>query len=249
MRRVKQCNGLDLLGFGAHPDDVELTAGGLFLRMRKLGYRLGIVDCTRGVAGTRGNTATRAREAKAAARMLGLRDRLNLGLPDGAVEATLAAKRKVAALIRALRPLLIVAPYWMDSHPDHVAASRIVTDAVFMAGLRHAPIKGEPWRPRQVLYTMYHQEVSFQPSFLVDISDVMADKLRLAQCYASQFHNPNSKEPITNIARADFLPRIEARARLFGDLVGVEFAEGFLTRYPPRLDDPIAAVDCWRRPW
>lgn len=238
---------MDLVGFGPHPDDVELTSGGLFLRMADQGYKTAIVDLTRGEAGTRGTPETRAAEAAKAASMLKVQERINLGLPDGEVMVTREAKREVARVVRALRPKMIVIPFWQDSHPDHANASRLVSEGAFIAGLRSLDIPGEPWRPKLALHAMYHQEKEFTASFVVDITKYMAAKLKVAECYASQFYNPNSTEPVTDISRPDFLKRIEARGRMCGDLIGVEFGEAYMSRYPVRIDDPVKHYETWTK--
>ncbi|MFC1587566.1 bacillithiol biosynthesis deacetylase BshB1 [Planctomycetota bacterium] len=236
---------MDLVGFGAHPDDVELTSGGLFLKMAAKGYKTAVVDLSRGESGTRGTPETRAKEAARAAEVMKLHDRINLGLPDGEMEPTREAKRSVAGIIRSLRPSVVVAPYWKDSHPDHVHASNIVTEGAFIAGLAALDIPGEPWRPKVILYAMYHQEHDFVPSLVVDISSQITAKHEVVKCYGSQLYNPESREQQTNISRPDFWARIEARARMFGDLIGVEFAEGFMVKHPLRIDDPVEHFATW----
>jgi len=236
---------VDVLGFGPHPDDVEIITGGFFLKMKKLKHTTAVVDLTRGESGTRGTSETRAKEAAKAAEMMGLTTRMNLGLPDGSLQVTDDAKRKVAEVLRQLRPMLVVAPYWKDSHPDHAHASKIVTEGCFIAGLHKLDFPGEPHRPKAILYVQYHQERDFWPDFVVDISQQWDQKKKLMLCYRSQLYNPKSKERKTNISRGDFLSRIEARARMFGDLIGVEYGEGFLVRDPLRLDDPVAHYGIW----
>ena len=238
---------IDLLGFGPHPDDVEITSAGLFLKMRKMGYKTAIVDLTRGERGTRGTPEIRASEAGRAAKLLGLSARVNLGLPDGELLLTRDAKRAVAAVVREFRPSLVVAPYEKDSHPDHAHASRIVTEGCFIAGLAKLDLPGEPHRPKAILHTLYHQEKDFWPDFVVDVTAEWEGKKKVMACYASQFHKPGSRARATNISRRDFLPRIEARARVMGDHVGVEFGEGYITREPLLLSDPVGHFEGWKK--
>jgi bacillithiol biosynthesis deacetylase BshB1 len=228
----------DALVFGPHPDDAEIWSGGLIARLARLGYRVGIVDLTRGETGTRGSAEERLREAQEAARVLGAAFRENLGLIDGALAVEPASKRAVVEAIRRSRPAILIAPYPSDDHPDHANAGRIVEESLFLAGLRRFEADGEAHRPRQIWYYMCHEPIP--TSFVVDISDVFERKLKAIRCFATQLHRPGSREPSTNISSPDFLDRIEARCRYFGSLVGADFGEPYHVKRPVRVEDPLA---------
>lgn len=233
---------VDVMGFGAHPDDVEFSSGGLFLKMAAQNYNLMIVDLTRGEAGTRGSAAIRAEEMNKASKILRLKERLNLELPDGNVSVTSEAKQEIARIIRKYQPKVIVAPFWKDRHPDHVHASTLVTEGINIASLQSFKLSnpgGNAWKPKITLYAPYHQFIGVTPSFVVDISDWMEEKIKLIMSYSSQFYNPSSKEPETLISKSGFLSGLEARARLYGELVGVEFAEPYIIKKSIHIDDPV----------
>ncbi len=160
---------LDLLAMAAHPDDVELTCGGTLIKMARRGYSVGILDLTGGEMGTRGSAETRRKEAAAAGRILGVKHRENLGLPDARLEMRMEYKMAIAGRIRALRPRTVILPYWEGRHPDHYTASRLGYEGCFLAGLKRLDLDGEAYRPFKVLYsTTYDRTV--RPSFVVDIS-------------------------------------------------------------------------------
>jgi len=160
---------VDIIAFGAHPDDVEIGAGGLLAKEAALGYRVGIADLTRGEMGTRGTPDVRLEEARKAAEILGAIWRINLEMPDGNITADHENVMKVARVIRTYRPKVIIAPYWDDRHPDHVNTSRLVTEAHFKAGLRKLEPELEAFRPNIVLYYFLNRMEGF--SFIVDISE------------------------------------------------------------------------------
>jgi len=218
--------GLDVLAIAAHPDDVELTCGGLLARAAKDGHSAGVIDLTAGEMGTRGTAETRAAEARAAAATLGLRVRECLGLPDGRLENTMEARLRVAEALRRHRPRVVVAPYPLDLHPDHAHAGEIVRDAYFLARLRKLG-SGGAHQPRALLFTMHH--TTFEPTLVVDISDVFETKMAACRAYASQLHDPASAEPATQISGPYFLEAIAARARYHGSLIDVRYGEGFRT--------------------
>lgn len=235
---------VDVLAIGAHPDDVELGCGGLLLVLKERGYRFAILDATAGEKGSRGDRETRAREAKAAAEMLGASGRQCLGLPDTQVEATTASVRLMAAAIRKWRPRLIVSMDEGDQHPDHVATARIVRRAVFVAALKHGAAAGEPHRAGRVI--RYSRHPWFRPSFVVDISDVLARKLEAVMCYASQFTRaePGFKTPIS---APGFLDDLKASWRTHGTGIGALYAEPFAMDGPPAVPDPVGALCAERR--
>jgi bacillithiol biosynthesis deacetylase BshB1 len=232
---------LDLLAFGAHPDDVEITCGALIHKMSQRGYRVGICDVTRGEMGTRGDAATREKEAEAARKILGAELRLNLELPDTAVNRQdrghLVA---VVEAIRKTRPRLVIAPYHIDQHPDHEEVSALVTRACFVAGLaRFATPTMERHRPVSTVYSMYRRP--FDAHFIVDVSDSFAAKLEAVRAHDSQVHaDPGDPNP-TRISSPDFLEGLEARGRFYGSRIGVRYGEAFLSREELSVEDPIAA--------
>lgn len=232
---------VDILAFGAHPDDVELGCGGALAAQARRGYRFGICDLTRGEAGTRGTPEGRAAEAAEAAGILGAAFRVALDLGDGNLRTDRAAELDVIAVVRAARPRLVLAPWEADRHPDHVRASRLVTDAAWYAGLRSLGTGDDAHRPQQVLY--YPSSLVADPTLLVDVTATFAVKLEALRAYRSQFHDPLSGEPETFISTKGFFDGIAARAQAFGRIANVAYAEGFLSRVPPRVDDPVAAFE------
>jgi N-acetylglucosamine malate deacetylase 1 len=228
--------GLDILAFGAHPDDVELAVGGTLLLAQEAGQKTAIVHLTAGELGTRGTPAIRRREANAAAEMLGAATMEIAGLPDGHLEPDLQAKRVVVDAIRRHRPSLILAPYWEDLHPDHKVTGELVRQAAFLSGLVNWNPGLAPWRPNRVLYYMSH--TGFEPNLIVDIGAVFETKKRAAQCYGSQFHNPDSQERETYIARAEFWDWWEGRARHWGHLIGATHGEPLCSGGPIPTRDP-----------
>ena len=226
---------LDILAVAAHPDDVEITCGGLLIKMAHRGRRVGVVDLTRGEMGTLGDESTRWQEAQAAAEVLGLAQRDCLGLPDSAVEVTQDAKQKLAEVVRRRRPELVVLPHWEQRHPDHLACSRLGYEACFLAGLRKAPLAGEPHRPRKIVYVSYFRNTDY--SFLVDISDVMETKCEAVRAYRSQFGAQVTAKHIFQPG-LDVFELMRVRAAQLGQLVGVQFAEAYTIKEHMLVDDP-----------
>ncbi len=225
---------LDALCFGAHPDDVELTSGGLAARLAAHGHAVGIVDLTRGELGTRGDVATRAREAEAAAQALGVAARMTLALPDGGLDRRDPAQMKtVVECLREHRPRLVIAPDRHDEHPDHVEASHLVARACYLAGLARYPAAGERFRPGRLLFALYRSGTA--PHLVVDVSAVWPRRVAALRAHASQL-DPGAG-PGTYLTAAGFVESVEARARAWGALAGVEYAEGYRVRGPlPVLD-------------
>ncbi|HET7711603.1 MAG TPA: bacillithiol biosynthesis deacetylase BshB1 [Thermoanaerobaculia bacterium] len=230
---------VDILFFGAHPDDVELSAGGTVARMTGSGLRVGIVDLTRGEMGTRGTPKTREREAERSARILGASFREQLDFGDGNLRTSRDEELQIIELVRECRPSLVFAPYPDDRHPDHTRTGRIVTEASFYAGLRQLKSGREAHRPQTTIY--YLQNYQFTPSFVVDVSRQWKTKMKAVAAFKSQFHDPKSKEPVTFISDPKFLQMIEARGKHFGALISAAFGEAFVTKQPPKIDDVIAA--------
>ena len=231
----------DVLAISAHPDDVELTCGGTLARIAASGRRFGILDLTRGEMGTRGTPEQRDEEAKKAAGILGAAFRRSLDLGDGGLRTGRAEELAVVEEIRRARPRIVLAPWPEDRHPDHARAGALVRDAAFYAGLRKIETGHPAHRPQQVLYfsTMYEH----RPDFVVDVSATHEIKMRAIRAFASQFHDPASKEPMTILATESFLAGVEGRARNAGMTIGVAFGEGFRSMRPPRIDDVVAAFE------
>ncbi|HEX2121463.1 MAG TPA: bacillithiol biosynthesis deacetylase BshB1 [Thermoanaerobaculia bacterium] len=230
---------VDIVFFGAHPDDIELSAGGTAAKLVKDGLRIGLVDLTRGEMGTRGTPQTRRREAANAAKALGATFRQQLDFGDGNLQYGREQELEIIAILRQRRPKLVVAPYPDDRHPDHTRTGRLITDAWFYAGLGALKTDLPAHRPQMVLY--YLQNYMIPPSFVVDVTASWKTKMRAVLAYRSQFHDPKSKEPQTFISDPKFLEMIDARGKHFGALIGAAYGEAFVTKQPPRVDDLIGA--------
>lgn len=217
-----------------------MGCAGWLLAARAAGHATAICDLTRGESGTRGTAADRAAESAEAARILGAAERTNLGMPDGRVVADLASRDALAAVIRRLAPRVVVAPPLADHHPDHEACARIVVEAAWVAGLSKYPLAGAPVpRPRVVHWL---PQAVAEPTFVVDITPHWEGKLRAARAYRSQFDPDPAWGPATRLSHPDFLPSLEARARLMGRLIGVTYGEGFTMHGPVPLTDPVAVL-------
>ena len=246
---------LDVLALAAHPDDVELCAGGTMCLLAEQGYATGVVDFTHGELGTRGTPERRLEEAAAAAGVLGLAVRENLGLADGHLENTPEAREKLIRLVRRYRPHLVLANAPECRHPDHEAAARLATDALFYAGLAKLETAEDdgtpqaPWRPHHVLH--YMQSVPFEPTFVVDVSAVWDRRIAALQAFQSQFYNPDyaSDEPETFVSNPQFFAWVEARARTYGYRVGALYGEPFLYRHGPVGVTDLVAVLGRERPF
>ncbi len=229
---------LDILALGAHPDDVEMSCAGTLLAARAAGKTIGIVDFTRGELGTRGTPETRAAEAAAASKILGLSARENLGLPDGFFRNDREHQLPLIAALRRYRPDVVLCNAIDDRHPDHGRGALLATEACFLSGLRMIETLDEngqpqaPWRPRNVYH--YIQDRQLPPAFVVDITPHWAGKWAAIQAYGSQFFNPNADPtaPATYLSGQSFSHFMEARAREFGHIIGVEFGEGFTAHRP-----------------
>lgn len=227
----------DILAFGAHPDDVELGAAGTLLAATSEGKRCVVADLTRGELGTRGTVATRDAEAAAASRILGLADRVNLGLPDGFFSVDRDSILAVVRVIRAFRPEIVLAPSRQDRHPDHGRAGRLITEACFLSGLSRVQSSAdtgeeqEPWRPKSVY--QYIQDRLEIPDIIVDITAWQDKKLEAILAFRSQFYDPKSEEPGTYISSPEFLEGITSRARETGRMAGFRYGEGFTVQRVP----------------
>jgi bacillithiol biosynthesis deacetylase BshB1 len=221
---------LDILAFGAHPDDVELGCGGTIAKEVSLGKKVGIVDLTRGELGTRGTAVIRDMESEAAAKILGVPLRENLNMRDGFFVNDEEHQLKVIHMIRKYQPEIVLCNAVDDRHIDHGKGSKLVSDACFLSGLRkiETNFQGEnqmAWRPKVVYH--YMQWKNAQPDFVVDISGFNEIRVKAILAYSSQFYNPDSKEPETPIASKNFLESLNYRAQDLGRLIGKDFAEGF----------------------
>ena len=221
---------VDLLAVGPHPDDIEIGIGGIVAKHAALGHRVGLCDLTAGEMGSNGTIEERLAEAEAARAVLGAAWRVNLRLPDRAIGRHEDHLRQVAGLIRSARPRAVAIPYWSDRHPDHVAASQLLTEAVFSAGLRRFPAAGEAWKPESVCY--YFINDAGPASFVVDVSDHYPVKRRALACHASQFAPAAAGAVATRLTSTRFTQLIESRDAQFGALAGVAFAEGIVVKNP-----------------
>lgn len=218
---------LDVLAIAPHPDDAELGMGGAILKLKAEGLRVGVLDLTSGEPTPHGTPEIRAAETAESTKILGLDWRENLGLPNRSLEPTLAARHKLAAVIRRVRPRWLFAPYWVDAHPDHLAATELVEAARFWAKLTKSDIPGEPHHPERIYnYYCVHLKLAPQPAFVLDISREWKQKLAAIACYQSQFVVGRPAEPPT------FLDRLRDEAAYWGKTIGVEYGEPFTCREP-----------------
>jgi N-acetylglucosamine malate deacetylase 1 len=231
---------VDVLAVGAHPDDIELSMAGTLLKLGALGYRIGLVDLTRGELGSRGTPADRRAEALEAAHRLAAAFRANLDLPDGAVSATEDARRAMVRVIRRSRPKIVFTHHPTEEHPDHVHGSRIVAEACHHARLVN--YDREPGLERHRPNALIHFAVTLNvlPTFFVDISEHFDAKYHVITAHASQFHRPGSREPETYLSKGDFLKQRRATDIHRGSLIGVSAAEGFVVSQPLAVADPVA---------
>lgn len=225
--------GVDVLAVAAHPDDAEVGCGGVLALCSAVGARVAIADLTAGELSTRGTPEQRRREARRAAEILGVVDRVGVGLPDGGVGTDPAHRAAVVTLLRELRPAVVLAPYHRDDrHPDHAAAGRLVREACFFAGVARWG-DGDPHRPTLVHHYMLHH--TFEPTFVVDVTAVWAQRVAAVAAYESQFGGPPA-ERTTAIAGGAFLDLLAARATVHGAMIGVERGEAFHCAGPLGLD-------------
>ena len=227
----------DVAGFCAHPDDAELVMGGTLAAEAARGRRVAIVDLTRGEMGSRGTEETRGHEAVEAARILGVAHRESLGLPDARLVPVPEQKDVVVAALRRLRPRVVLLQHWEQRHPDHAAASRIVYEASFLAGLRsYRPDLGAAFRPFKLAYALPVTEpVEIVPSFVVDVTAQWETKIKAIRAFASQFV-PAAGEKVS-LPFDRFQHAVETAGRRQGQRIGVEYGEGFVTREPMQVDD------------
>ncbi|MDO6437123.1 bacillithiol biosynthesis deacetylase BshB1 [Cyclobacterium sp. 1_MG-2023] len=221
---------LDILAIAAHPDDIELACSGTLASHRDMGYKVGILDLTKGEMGTRGTPEIRMQEADASAEILGLSARENLGFKDIYFKDDLDHQTAIAKVIRKYKPEIVLANAVRDRHPDHGKGGSLASHACFISGLRklETTLDGVPqevWRPKFVYH--YIQNEFIEPDLVVDISEYWETKKESILAFKSQFHNPDSNEPESFISRPEFLDFIEARSRELGHKINVKFGEGF----------------------
>jgi bacillithiol biosynthesis deacetylase BshB1 len=233
---------LDVLAVFSHPDDAELSVAGTLLKLKALGYRTGVLDMTRGEMGTRGTPEVRAQEALSAAAILRLDARLNLEQPDGHVWPTEDARIAMVRVIRACKPKVILTCHWDDPHPDHANTCRIVREAARLSSMRRYDEAAgqEAVRVPALAHSIYSRLVA--PSFIVDVSDFVEEKMRAIRAHASQFYRPGAQEPTTRISDEGFLQQLEWRLRYYGSLIGVTAGEAFYVREALNIEDPVALL-------
>jgi len=233
---------LDVLGIFSHPDDAELSVAGTLLKLKSLGYRTGVCDVTRGEMGTRGTPEIRAQEALDAARILKLDARINLEQPDGHVYPTEQSRVAMVRTIRAHKPKVLLTTHEDDPHPDHANTSVIVRQAARLATMKRFDEESglEAVQMPAIMHSLFSRRIV--PSFVVDVSDFVDEKMRAIRAYGSQFYSAESKEPITRISKKGFLEEIEVRMGYFGSLIGVAAGEPFYVREALNVDDPLALL-------
>jgi N-acetylglucosamine malate deacetylase 1 len=228
---------VDVLLFGAHPDDVEWGAGGIALLLKKSGVSFAIADLTRGEMGSRGEPEQREREALAAAEYLQAASRENLGLPDCGLVDDPESRSRVAQVIRRLRPKLVLAPFWEDRHPDHSAAGWMVRNAALYCTLRKGDQEYPPHKPKASLYYLLHN--FREPGMVVDIASVYQQKLELLRLHESQFGKTADEFGVLPLGVPNYLYGLESRDRFFGSLIGAEHGEALVSDRPL----PLASLD------
>jgi bacillithiol biosynthesis deacetylase BshB1 len=228
---------LDILVIAPHPDDAELGMAGAILKFIAEGKRVGVLDLTSGEPTPHGSLEIRARETAVATKILGLEWRENLGLPNRSLQPTLEARAALAGVFRQQKPKWLFAPYWVDAHPDHVAATQLVDDARFWAKLTKTDLPGEPHHPRRIYnYYCIHLKQAIQPAFVLDISEHMDAKLASIRAYESQFITGRPAEG------PQFLDQLRDEASYWGKTIGVRYGEPFTSREPIGLSSMAELV-------
>ncbi len=236
---------LDILAIGVHPDDVELGCSGTLMKQIDAGYKVGILDLTKGELGTRGDAKTRLKEVEASSKVMGIKVRENLGFEDGFFLNDKAHQLEVIKVIRKYQPAVVLSNAKYDRHPDHGRAAQLAYDACFLAGLSkvETKLKGEKqkaFRPRALYH--YIQAIHAEPDFVVDITPYYERKLKAILAFKSQFFNPDSTEPETFISSSEFLEFVRARAIHFGMPISAKYAEAFTVNRIPGIDDIMKLV-------
>jgi len=233
---------LDVLAVFSHPDDAELSVSGTLLKLKSLGYKTGVCDMTRGEMGTRGTPEVRAKEALEAAKILKLDQRINLDQPDGHVWPTETARMALVRTIRRYKPKVLLTTHEDDPHPDHASTSVIVRQAARLATMRRYDEEsglGAVPMPA-IMHSLFSRRIV--PSFIVDVSEFVEEKMKSIRAYESQFYDAGSTEPTTRISERGFLDEIQSRMRYFGSLIGVRAGEPFYVREALNVDDPLALL-------
>jgi len=233
---------LDVLAVFSHPDDAELSVSGTLLKLKSLGYKTGVCDMTRGEMGTRGTPEVRAKEALEAAKILKLDQRINLDQPDGHVWPTETARTALVRTIRRYKPKVLLTTHEDDPHPDHASTSVIVRQAARLATMRRYDEEsglGAVPMPA-IMHSLFSRRIV--PSFIVDVSEFVEEKMKSIRAYESQFYDAGSTEPTTRISERGFLDEIQSRMRYFGSLIGVRAGEPFYVREALNVDDPLALL-------
>jgi len=230
---------LDVIVFAAHPDDAEIGMGGTIARLTYNNFKVGIIDLTRGELGTRGTPEIRDKEASEAGAILKLALRENFHIPDGNIKDNNEHLVKIITAIRKYRPKIIFAPYYYDRHPDHIESSKIIKKAFFQSGLVKLQTKDnntsqEAYRPSHLYY--YMQTYTFEPTFIINISDYFEIKMKAVKAFKSQFHNPHSQDKETFISRPEFVWYLESRAGYFGFQIGCKYGEAFYCDEKTEMD-------------
>jgi N-acetylglucosamine malate deacetylase 1 len=233
---------LDVLAVFSHPDDAELSVSGTLLKLKSLGYRTGVCDVTRGEMGTRGTPEVRAREALEAAKILKLDVRVNLEQPDGHVWPSETARTALVRTIRRYKPKVLLTTHEDDPHPDHASTSIIVRQAARLATMvRYDEESGQgAVQMPAIMHSLFSRRIV--PSFIVDVTDFVDDKMKAIRAYGSQFYDAASSEPATRISARGFLDELQSRMKYFGSLIGVGAGEPFYVREALNVDDPLALL-------
>lgn len=227
---------VDILAIAAHRDDVELTCAGTLLKAVDAGYHAGILDLTAGETGTRGSATLRAEEAERAARLLGVAERRNGGLPDAHLQNDQEARRLVVEHIRHFAPRVVILPFPVGRHPDHRVASELSRDACYLAGLARYEAGGTPHRPHKLLYALSYREDPIKPTFVVDITDQFERKLAAIKCYGSQFDGAKAAGEIFPTGQ-DLYSLVATQNAHYGSLIRTRYGEPFFTHETMEVDD------------
>ncbi|MGB5105857.1 MAG: bacillithiol biosynthesis deacetylase BshB1 [Candidatus Zixiibacteriota bacterium] len=227
---------VEVLAIAAHRDDLEICSGGLIAKFVDLGYKVGMLDLTAGEMGSQGDAETRLAESTAAAKILGVMIRENLGLPDAYLENNFATRALLAQQIRDFSPSLIIVPHWQQRHPDHRVCSQLSFDACHYAGLKKAKLTGEPHRPKKILYSTYYEAT--QPSFIVDVSAQYDRKLASIRCYHSQFKEGDKQNKVF-APGFDLFEFVRANDGALGSQIRVQYAEAYVIKEFVAIDDPM----------
>lgn len=229
---------VDILAIAAHRDDVELTCAGALLKAVDDGYRTGILDLTAGESGTRGSASLRAEEAERAAKILGVAERRNAGLPDAHLHNSDEARRVIVAQIRHFAPRVVILPFPVGRHPDHRVASELGRDACYLAGLLRYDVDGKPHRPHKLIYALSYREDPIKPTFVVDISRQFDRKLAAIKCYGSQFDGTKAAGEIFPTGQ-DLYSLVETQNAHYGSLIRTRYGEPFFTHETMQVEDVV----------